>query len=883
MESQQETQNMSVPPPVMPHQLSGDEFESCDEQIGENSKNGDGSEDFSESEASENNSEHQESVGSEDPTDSDRTITCQICYNKFGIYTIAQCNHGMCLTCMLRIKTKLPASGQEDHSNECPTCREAFNKIYVSTEYQEYDNFSPRMANFDRRHKLHLVKSDESVINREIAKITSNICYECSSDRGVKRFVTLKQWIEHQGKEHKMHACKLCVANQTFFTFEIQLYQSRDLGKHRKAEHPRCRFCDEQFYDRNGLYKHLRNDHEYCRICENISHGGNMNYYDGVEEMKEHLQTEHFLCQNAECWKPEEKGYLVFRTEPELKIHTADEHSGNAKSNKTRITLAGLPSGSREDANREDVRQKAREKKNPYFYDREARDRENNQIVEETNELISTEYNVEVENFPSLGGDSAAAGNKERNRAENAVKKSQARTGTRLNQQLADNQCFPTLGGGPPKTLRKKPSSISFQQPQNVNSTKKSSKLSNKSKSSGGLNAPSQTGFPGLQKPAKKPKKSNKKPALNAGPNPLKSGPNSPEDFVPTEYQPKWASVNKKGEEIQLDPTPVQVKQSTNWAGGASGGNFPSLAGNSGPKLGFSNSTMKSSNLANKVAANPKSLLRTAAVPVHIKTRNAKLKQKANQDAKSVRNQNKNRDNTPTNVFPQKLPSNANNQRAPPSLIGQNSSSNHLNSFKNESRNESKSDFYSAKNDPFKYEAETDFEFNKKFAKLNMMDSRGRQGGSGLIDGAHPLAPKFTPKEEVSEFSGKKFSDSGKSSFPGLKHTPAQGTNKKMTKKTGAKSMAPRVVVDSGPAQWVKSDRVKMVDIDTPQPEIQLEKPNLDSGRSFPGLGGAIKSRGQLSGKFKHASHPKFQEKVVDPWAASGLTIKQPKAKNSKR
>ena len=237
-----------------------------------------------------------------------------------------------------------------------------------------------------------------------------------------------------------------------------------------------------------------------------------------------------------------------------------------------------------------------------------------------------------------------------------------------------------------------------------MNSTKKSSKLSNKSKNSGGLNAPSQTGFPGLQKPVKKPKKTSKKPALNAGPNPLKSGNqnSSPEDFVPTEYQPKWASVNKKGEEIPLDPTPVQVKQSVNWAGGASGGNFPSLAGNSGPKLGFSNSAMKSSNLAKKVAANPKSLLRTAAVPVHIKTRNAKLKQKANQDAKSVRNQNKNQNNTPTNVFPQKIASNANNQRAPQSLIGQSSSS-HSNSLKNESRNESKSDFYSAKNDPFKY------------------------------------------------------------------------------------------------------------------------------------------------------------------------------------
>ena len=101
MENQQETENMSVPPPVLPHTLSEDEFESCDEENVGNSENGENSENDENCENDENeeNDENSEnSVGaseasendseSEDPTDSDPTITCQICYNKFGIYRV---------------------------------------------------------------------------------------------------------------------------------------------------------------------------------------------------------------------------------------------------------------------------------------------------------------------------------------------------------------------------------------------------------------------------------------------------------------------------------------------------------------------------------------------------------------------------------------------------------------------------------------------------------------------------------------------------------------------------------------------------------------------------------------------------------------------------
>ena len=66
-----------------------------------------------------------------------------------------------------------------------------------------------------------------------------------------------------------------------------------------------------------------------------------------------------------------------------------------------------------------------------------------------------------------------------------------------------------------------------------------------------------------------------------------------------------------------------------------------------------------------------------------------------------------------------------------------------------------------------------------------------------------------------------------------------------------------------------------------PEPEPkQQEQPNFDSTQSFPGLGGgAVNSKSKLAGTFKHATHPKFKQAAVDPWAASGITIKKGKSK----
>merc|ERR1711879_772657 len=125
-------------------------------------------------------------------------------------------------------------------------------------------------------------------------------------------------------------------------------------------------------------------------------------------------------------------------------------------------------------------------------------------------------------------------------------------------------------------------------------------------------------------------------------------------------------------------------------------------------------------------------------------------------------------------------------------------------------RQQSQSENYSAKEDPMRYEAETEYEFSKQFGNLNLMSSQGRQGGSGLIDGAHPLAPKITKKAEpetnskTEKYSGSK----NKFDFPGL----PQASNKKQSKKGGGggAKKGPGMVVDTGPKEWVVSNHSSM-------------------------------------------------------------------------
>ena len=86
--------------------------------------------------------------------------------------------------------------------------------------------------------------------------------------------------------------------------------------------HPLCEFCDERFFDSEALFKHLRKDHYFCHFCDA---DGFQYFYADYADLRGHFDRDHFLCKEPQC---EEKKFVVFRTELDLKAHRLDQHGG---------------------------------------------------------------------------------------------------------------------------------------------------------------------------------------------------------------------------------------------------------------------------------------------------------------------------------------------------------------------------------------------------------------------------------------------------------------------------------------------------------------------------------------------------------------------------
>ena len=86
--------------------------------------------------------------------------------------------------------------------------------------------------------------------------------------------------------------------------------------------HPLCEFCDQRFIDDEELYKHLRKDHYFCHFCDA---DGLQHFYSEYNDLRGHFASDHHLCEEPNC---EEKKFVVFRTEIDLKGHRLDQHGG---------------------------------------------------------------------------------------------------------------------------------------------------------------------------------------------------------------------------------------------------------------------------------------------------------------------------------------------------------------------------------------------------------------------------------------------------------------------------------------------------------------------------------------------------------------------------
>jgi hypothetical protein len=149
----------------------------------------------------------------------------------------------------------------------------------------------------------------------------------------------------HVRSIHHKKMCDLCTRNKKVFTHEHELFTDKELEKHMKRGddnpgavdqsgfkgHPLCGFCGQRFYGDDELYVHCRQKHERCFLCDRQD-TRNPHYYLNYEMLEKHFRDDHFMCLEREC---QEKKFIVFASEMDLKAHQLQEH-GNTLSKDVR-------------------------------------------------------------------------------------------------------------------------------------------------------------------------------------------------------------------------------------------------------------------------------------------------------------------------------------------------------------------------------------------------------------------------------------------------------------------------------------------------------------------------------------------------------------------
>ncbi len=149
----------------------------------------------------------------------------------------------------------------------------------------------------------------------------------------------------HVKSVHHKKMCDLCSRHQKKFTHEHTLYNDKELQKHMSKGddnpgavdqsgfkgHPLCGFCGSRFYGDDELYTHCREKHERCFLCDRQD-SRNPHYYVDYKSLEHHFRKDHFMCLDREC---QEKKFVVFASEMDLKAHQLEEH-GNSMSKDVR-------------------------------------------------------------------------------------------------------------------------------------------------------------------------------------------------------------------------------------------------------------------------------------------------------------------------------------------------------------------------------------------------------------------------------------------------------------------------------------------------------------------------------------------------------------------
>ncbi|KAK8006780.1 benzoate 4-monooxygenase cytochrome P450 [Apiospora arundinis] len=215
---------------------------------------------------------------------------CFICASPVVHQSVAPCNHRTCHICSLRMRALYK-------NKECAHCRTASQFVIFTDDatkrFEDYSTDAPDITSVDDNIGIRYAKED--IVGDTVLLLRYN-CPDVDCDFAGLGWPDLHR---HVRSAHNKKMCDLCFRG-----------------------HPLCAFCGSRFYDDDKLYEHCRNKHERCFLCDRED-PRQPHYYMDYNALEKHFQKDHYLCSDREC---QEKKFVVFASELDLKAHQLSEH-----------------------------------------------------------------------------------------------------------------------------------------------------------------------------------------------------------------------------------------------------------------------------------------------------------------------------------------------------------------------------------------------------------------------------------------------------------------------------------------------------------------------------------------------------------------------------